>query len=149
MAFKSKFPSTSSFQLHSLQDGTLYYWRVYVQNQYGASYFQDTAFQFKTTVVSDVKNESPAAPDHFVLSQNYPNPFNPSTMIQYEIPSERLVTLKVYNLIGQEVATLVNEVKAPGGYAAEWNAEGMPSGVYFYKMQAGEFASTKRMMLLK
>jgi hypothetical protein len=88
-------------------------------------------------------------PTQFTLKQNYPNPFNPSTTIQYEVPSERLVSLKVYNLIGAEVTTLVNEVKAPGSYAVSWNGEGVPSGVYFYKMQAGGFTATKRMLLIK
>ncbi len=92
---------------------------------------------------------SEAAPSEFALKQNYPNPFNPTTTISYQIASEGLVSLHVYNMLGERVGTLVNEVKSPGEYSAEWNAEGMPSGVYFYKMEAGNFSATRRLLLLK
>jgi uncharacterized delta-60 repeat protein len=88
-------------------------------------------------------------PFRFSLSQNYPNPFNPGTIIKYSIPSEGLVTLKVYNTIGEEVATLINEVKRVGNYELEFNASSMPSGVYFYRLQAADFVETKKMILLK
>jgi hypothetical protein len=88
-------------------------------------------------------------PSSFDLKQNYPNPFNPSTTINYQVASEGPVSLKVYDLLGREVATLVNDLKSAGEYAAEWNAEGMPSGVYFYKMEAGNFSATRRLLLLK
>lgn len=103
------------------------------------------------TVVSDptdvrLEGQIPAA---FAIEQNYPNPFNPSTRIEYRLPSEQLVSLKVYNLIGQQVATLVNESRPAGTYVTDWNADGLPSGMYFYKMQAGAFSATRRMMLVK
>jgi hypothetical protein len=88
-------------------------------------------------------------PAAFALKQNYPNPFNPATRIEYELPTDAFVSLKVYNLIGQEVATLVNESKRAGIYVADWNAEGLPSGMYFYKIQAGAFNATRRMMLVR
>ncbi|PJA96551.1 MAG: hypothetical protein CO129_05955 [Ignavibacteriales bacterium CG_4_9_14_3_um_filter_34_10] len=94
-----------------------------------------------------VENEQ--VPTRFDLAQNYPNPFNPSTKIVYAVPSKSNVTLKVYNLLGQEVATLVNTVKNVGRYELNFNATNLPSGVYFYSLTAGNFTSTKKMMLLK
>lgn len=90
-----------------------------------------------------------ATPRSFALLQNYPNPFNPTTKFEFRIASAGPVTLKVYDLLGQEVATLVNEVKQPGDYRAEWNAAGFPSGVYLYRLQAGSFVDTKKLVLLK
>jgi hypothetical protein len=91
-------------------------------------------------------NEIPRA---FQLSQNYPNPFNPSTKIQYLINSKQKVTLKVYDLLGREIATLVNEEKPAGTYEIIWKAESIPSGVYFYQLRTGSFVETNKMILLK
>jgi len=88
-------------------------------------------------------------PAEFALMQNYPNPFNPSTRITYQVARAGFVSLKVFNLLGQEIATLISEVKSPGTYALDWRAAGIPSGVYFYKMQAGSFSATRRMMVVK
>jgi hypothetical protein len=85
----------------------------------------------------------------FALYQNYPNPFNSSTTIKYFIPSSGLITLKVYDILGNEVATLVDEYKPTGSYEVEFDASGLSSGVYFYKMQAGAFIQTKKMILLR
>jgi photosystem II stability/assembly factor-like uncharacterized protein len=85
----------------------------------------------------------------FSLNQNHPNPFNPVTSIQFAISSRQFVTLKVYDLLGREVATLVNEEKPTGTYEVTWYAENLPSGVYFYHLKAGEFISSKKMLLLK
>lgn len=85
----------------------------------------------------------------FVLLQNYPNPFNPSTVIRYTLPATGYVTLKVYNILGQEVAVLVDEMKQPGRYEVEWNAAGFPSGLYVYRLQARDFVDTKKLVLLK
>jgi hypothetical protein len=85
----------------------------------------------------------------YTLSQNYPNPFNPSTKIEFSIPKASQVTLKIYNLIGQEVATLVNDVLTSGSHTASFNAGSMASGVYFYTIKAGGFVSSRKMMLLK
>ncbi len=88
-------------------------------------------------------------PGEFSLAQNYPNPFNATTHIRYSIQASGFTLLKVYDVLGREVATLVKEVKAPGTYNVTWNADGMASGVYFYRLQAGEFTQTKRLMLLR
>jgi hypothetical protein len=85
----------------------------------------------------------------YSLSNNYPNPFNPTTSIQYAIGSRQFVSLKVYNILGTEIETLVNEEKSAGNYELNWNAANLPSGVYFYKLQAGDFVQTKKMILLK
>ncbi len=88
-------------------------------------------------------------PTAFHLYQNYPNPFNPTTTIKYQIPELSFVTIKVYDVLGSEVATLVNEEKAVGSYEVEFNATALPSGIYFYKLQAGSFVETKKMVLMK
>ncbi len=88
-------------------------------------------------------------PEHFKLGQNYPNPFNPRTVIRYSLIGNRFVNLKVYDILGKEVSTLVNEKQSPGMYQVEFDGSGLPSGIYFYKLTAGEFTETKRMMLVK
>ena len=95
---------------------------------------------------------------HFKLFQNYPNPFNPATIIKYSIPalfggkqnnSPLRVTLKIYDVLGREIRTLVNRAQKPGEYSVQFNASGLPSGVYFYKLSAGDFAAARKMILLK
>lgn len=88
-------------------------------------------------------------PISFNLSQNYPNPFNPSTKINYSITEFSQVALKIYDVLGTEVATLVNEEKPAGNYEVNFNASQLSSGIYFYKLQAGNFVSTKKMLLIK
>jgi len=90
-----------------------------------------------------------SVPTKYTLNQNYPNPFNPSTTIKYEIPELSFVTLKVYDVLGDEITTLINEEKPIGNYEIEFNASKLPSGVYFYKLEAGVFISTKKMILIK
>lgn len=94
-----------------------------------------------------VDNES--IPTSFVLEQNYPNPFNPETFINFHLPTTSNVQLKVYDILGNEIATLVNEIKQPGVYNVKFNAEKLPSGVYIYKLQAGKYLAIKKMMLIK
>ena len=88
-------------------------------------------------------------PDDFRLGQNYPNPFNPATKISYSITNPGLVMLKIYDVLGNVIETLVNEEKPTGNYSIEFNATYLPSGVYFYRIQAGDFVQTKKMILLK
>ena len=87
--------------------------------------------------------------NEYSLFDNYPNPFNPTTKIMYTVPNNENVTLKVFNTIGEEVMTLVNEVKQPGLYEVEFNSDGLPSGVYLYRITAGDFVATKKMILMK
>ncbi|MBK9098681.1 MAG: T9SS type A sorting domain-containing protein [bacterium] len=88
-------------------------------------------------------------PTEYALEQNYPNPFNPSTVISYQLPINGDVTLKVYDILGNEIATLVNEYKPAERYEVEFTAAALPSGVYFYQLKAGNFIETKKMLLLK
>ncbi len=88
-------------------------------------------------------------PEHFSLSQNYPNPFNPSTKIRFELPKSDFFTMKIFDALGREVTTLVNEQLKPGTYETEFNGTVHPSGVYFYTMTVGNFVETKKMIMLK
>jgi len=100
-------------------------------------------------VVNGVDQKGSGIPSVYELGQNYPNPFNPSTTINFSIPESGLVTLKVFNILGQEVAELVNNVKSAGNYEVSFDASNLTSGMYIYKIQAGKFSSTRKMMLLK
>ena len=95
------------------------------------------------------ENLSSLVPDAYSLLQNYPNPFNPTTTIKYSIPQFNFVTLKVYDVLGNKIASFVNEEKTAGNYTVEFNAANLSSGVYFYRLQAGLFVETKKMLLLK
>jgi hypothetical protein len=88
-------------------------------------------------------------PSEYKLYQNYPNPFNPTTTIQFDIPKTSFVTLKVYNVLGQEVTTLVNEKREAGRYEVPFDGSKLTSGVYFYRLGAGEFVSVKKLILMK
>ncbi len=111
-----------------------------INDGYPYIYLRDT-----TTNISDIVEQ----PLEFSLSQNYPNPFNPATVIRYQLPAFSKVTLKVYDILGNEVTTLVNEQKSPGNYEVQWNASGFASGVYFYRLQTGEFTSVRKLILLR
>jgi hypothetical protein len=100
-------------------------------------------------VTTSVRPNITGNPMKFELQQNYPNPFNPTTNIRYSVPAAGLVTLTVYNAIGQEVASLVNEVQDAGSYVADFNASRLASGMYLYKIEAGRYTATKKMMLIK
>lgn len=103
----------------------------------------------KNSIVTDTKNESEYLPSEFKLEQNYPNPFNPSTVITYHLPEVGRVRLKIYNLLGEEITTLVNQQQAAGTYKVDWNATGLTSGVYLYRLEAKNFVQTKKMILAK
>ena len=96
-----------------------------------------------------VEDEEDYPPSEFVLEQNYPNPFNPVTTIEYSIPQAGVVTIKIYDILGREVTTLVNEEKQRGNHIVKFNASNLASGIYFYKLQAGNFVESKKMILLK
>ncbi len=104
----------------------------------------DGTFEYSNDVEAIIN-----VPDKFELSQNYPNPFNPSTKIKYQIATSNPVNLKIYDVLGNEVATLVNEVQPAGNYEVTFDASLLSSGTYFYKLQAGSLVETKKMLLLK
>jgi hypothetical protein len=132
-------------------------------NIYGTGNFWGSALFGTTQLVSAGDNdifitkvntpvtalEENLLPTEIKLQQNYPNPFNPTTSLQYAISSRQFVTLKVYELLGREIATLVNEEKPAGEYEVEFNSTNLPSGIYFYQIKAGNFVETKKMVLLK
>ena len=99
--------------------------------------------------VSGIEDENYIIPDEYVLYQSYPNPFNPSTTIKYAISKSDIVKLKVYDILGREVAVLLNEYQTAGTYYVEFNASQFASGVYFYQLISGNFIETKKMILVK
>lgn len=115
---------------------------------YNTNMFKTLAFVMNYDNLTGVGNVT-ETPETFALSQNYPNPFNPSTTISFSVAELRNVSLKIYDILGQEVSTLVNENLAPGSYSVTFNASSLPSGMYFYKLQAGDFSSVKKMTLIK
>jgi len=98
---------------------------------------------------SEVVEVTNIAPTDFVIQQNYPNPFNPVTTISYSLPIKAQVELFIYNTLGESIKRLVNEEKEAGRYSVEFNATALPSGIYFYRLQAGSFVETKKMVLMK
>jgi hypothetical protein len=99
--------------------------------------------------VTGIGGKSLGVPGKSSLAQNYPNPFNPVTTINYGVASTSEVRLSVYNILGEEVSTLVDGILGPGSYTVQWNASHLPSGLYFYKITAGEFKSAKKLILAK
>ncbi len=127
------------------------YWKVRTINDGGIGPWSET--NYFNIILTDIKNEN-QLPTEFALMQNYPNPFNPSTTITYHLPKTANVELKVYDIIGNEIATLVNEEKSAGVFEVQFNVTqdtrpAMSSGVYFYKLTAGDFVQTKKMILIK
>ncbi|MDA3859933.1 MAG: phospholipase D-like domain-containing protein [Melioribacteraceae bacterium] len=141
-------------------ENTLILHDIYIANQYMQAFKAmynnvggTTDFEIPTIVSVD---ENKSIPIEFVLEQNYPNPFNPSTTINYSIPvgnwlaqSSTNVALKVYDILGRNVATLVNQEQSPGNYSVKFNASNLTSGIYFYKLQSGSFSEIKKMILMK
>ena len=103
----------------------------------------------KRTLQQHIDDDRNELPEDYLLRQNYPNPFNPATAITYQIPRTGFVTLKVYDVLGREVATLVNEEKPAGSYEMQFTANGLTSGIYFYQLNTGNYSETKKMILLK
>ena len=121
----------------------------FTQDMQSASTIIQPGFWYSAMKITDVDNEE-GLPKEFALYQNYPNPFNPSTTIKYELPKEASVILKVYNILGQDVETLVNSVQLAGRYEIVWNASGLASGFYICRIETGSgFVSVKKLVLLK
>ncbi len=145
--------STMSKKIDNLTSGSTYYWRVQSKTAKGsASIFSNTG-SFIANKVTAVQNEQ-KRPMEFSLSQNYPNPFNPTTTISFGLKNESFVTLKVYDMMGREVRTLVSETRKAGTYELQWRGDNnfgqsVASGMYLYKITAGNFVQVKKMLFLK
>ncbi|MBZ0200795.1 MAG: T9SS type A sorting domain-containing protein [Ignavibacteriaceae bacterium] len=132
-----------------INDGTI------PQSRIDESYARIINLKIKYGFITDVKElAATEIPSNFSLYQNYTNPFNSTTTIKYSIPSiinqqSSIINLKVYDVLGNEIATLVNEDKSPGSYEVTFNAKYLSSGIYFYKITTGGFSSTKKMILLR
>lgn len=107
------------------------------------------SIQWLTDVVTGVEQDEDITITSFMLEQNYPNPFNPATRIKYQLPEASQVSIKIFDILGKEIATLVNEFKEAGAYEVEFNSTGLASGIYFYRMSGGGFVSVKKMNILK
>jgi len=106
------------------------------------------SFKYRT-IVTDVVAETEDVPARHSLAQNYPNPFNPTTTIEFALPQAGYVTLRIYNVVGEEMASLIEGDHAAGTFKTTWDASGLPSGVYFYRLTAGEYVKTKKAVLLR
>jgi hypothetical protein len=137
----------TTLQLRALAANSTYYWRVSGVNLYGASDYSASGF-VTGDLISGIEADK-GVPTSFGLSQNYPNPFNPTTSFEFQVSSLTFVSLKVLDVLGRDVATLVNEERQPGTYSVRWDASGYPSGVYFCRLQAGSVVETKKMVLAK
>ncbi len=131
-----------------LQPSTDYFWRVSASNPGGTSGYSAVG-SFTTGTGVDAIDAPNGIPKVFALYQNYPNPFNPTTTIQYDVPKESHVTITVYDVTGREVATLVNQNQSAGSYSVVFNGSRFASGMYFFRMVAGNYVKTQKMMMVK
>jgi hypothetical protein len=131
-----------------LQNSIRYYWRVNASSSFATSLWSQT-WNFRTNLTMTGVGSENEIPKLFKLYDNYPNPFNPVTKIKFDIPQTGFVKLKVYDITGKEVASLINGELKAGTYEYQFNAVNLSSGVYFYRIEAENFTDIKRMMLVK
>lgn len=140
----------TAIQLPMLQSFMTYYWRVRAKYVSGTVWSNWTmVLNFMTVCSTEVQQIGNEIPNKFDLSQNYPNPFNPVTKVSFDLPKQSFVSLKVYDITGREIATLVNEELSAGKYVSDFDASKLSSGTYFYRLETGDFIATKKMILLK
>lgn len=138
--------AASEWLLTGLPDGQYVWMLRAVDAAYAGGQTATGGFSIGTVPVDDPGNNLPRS---YTLGQNYPNPFNPSTTIEFALPHADFVTLRVYNILGQEMRTLVSEPMEAGTYRVQFNAEGFPSGTYVYRIHAGKFVQARKLMLMK
>jgi hypothetical protein len=129
-----------------LQLNTVYFWRVSGTNAQGTGLWSEV-WRYRTVLTS--VEQTSGLPTEYALHQNYPNPFNPLTTISFSLPEQEKVTLRIYDVLGREVATLIDDTLQPGEYRTQFDASGVSSGVYFYRLIAGGYVSTKKMSVVK
>ena len=150
------FAVLDSASVFSLAPFSKYGWTVSASDDFYAPVQGDTSYVY-TSTLTGVKEQGNNIPKEFALEQNFPNPFNPSTKISFDLPSRSFVSLKIFDIMGREVSTIVNEELGPGTYLREWDATKMSSGTYFYRIFAKAilpghvetYSATKKLMLLK
>ena len=136
----------TSVVVHQLIPNKTYYWRVRARNVGGFGPYSDV--RTFNVIVAGIEQLS-GTPKTFELSQNFPNPFNPTTNIEFTVPKSGMVRLEIANLLGQQVAMLVDQTMSAGRYVVQFNAANLPSGLYLYRFTAGSTVMTRKMMLVK
>jgi len=124
-------------------------WSLITTSQYIFAGTDSSVWRRSLSEIIGIKNTGTNIPNNYSLSQNYPNPFNPKTIIRFQIKDLKFVTLKVYDILGKEVATLVNEKINSGKYEVTFDGSNQPSGIYFYKLETENFTDIKKMVLIK
>ena len=139
-------PTDTVWTEDSISSFSTYYWRISAKGNIG---WGQRSSWWKFTTTTDISKINESVPDRYDLFNNYPNPFNPETKIKFDLPQNSLVTLKIYDISGREVEELINNKLDAGSYMVSFKADKFSSGVYFYRLIAGNFISTKKMILLK
>jgi len=161
---KSTMSDTLTAAYYSTADsGLVAYWRCDILEDLGVNsdgpddirdfsvykHHGDLSGDATLEIVTSVNSNTDQIPHSYTLEQNYPNPFNPTTIIKYQIPELSFVTIKIFDVLGSEVATLVNEEKPGGNYEVELDATNLSSGIYFYQLRVGDYVPVKKMVLLR
>ena len=142
------YESSSGFLTLSAQDGYYGLTKLFISVTDDSGAVASDSLLVEIFQSTGIENSDEQIPLSFKLYQNYPNPFNPTTTIEFSLPTSEFVSLKIYNILGEEMATLVSERLPAGKYKHNWDASGLASGVYLYRIQAGDYADTKKMVLL-
>ncbi len=147
--FENMSLSTTWVQLPPLQPSTTYYWHVRASFPNGGWSNWTITFDFLTSAMTGLEQNGNDIPKVYALGQNYPNPFNPTTKIDFDLPKSEMTSIKVYDILGREVAVLNSENLPAGSYTIAFNGSELSSGMYFYRITSGDFVATKKMTLVK
>jgi hypothetical protein len=139
--------TSTSYLISGLANDATYYWRVNASNSAGTSPYS-AAWSFRTQPVTDIRQVNNGCPTTYHVSQNFPNPFNPITFVEFSLPKSGYVSLVIFNSLGSVVHTLLGQNMVSGVYRIQWDASNVPTGVYFYRLMAGSFIETKKMIVL-